>query len=194
MPAIAKPPLHRWTYAEWDRMVASGSLDGQRVELIAGEVVEMSPQCEPHVLAISFTANILRIIFPEPAFWVRVQSPLRLGRSSDPEPDIAVVPGPPRDYLKSGHPHKAILVVEVADSSLDYDRDDKASLYASAGVADYWILNLLQRQCEVHRNPIADPAERFGFRYHQITVHKPGDSIAPLGALNSPVAISEMLP
>ena len=193
MPAIAKPLPHRWTYAEWDRMVSAGFLEGQRVEFIDGEILDMAPQRDIHAAAVSLAFKaIWRVIGDK--VWVRWQLPLRLNDDSEPEPDVSVVKGGERNYIGTGHPSEAILVIEVADSSLDYDREDKASLYASAGIADYWILNLLQRQCEVHRNPIADATERFGCRYDQITIHKPGDSIAPLAAPNRPVAINAVIP
>jgi Uma2 family endonuclease len=194
MSAIARPLLHRWTYDQWDRIVASGSLDGQRVELIGGEAVEMPPQCEPHVLAICLTAAAMRRIFPEPAYWVRVQSPLRLVHDSEPEPDSAVVTGPPRDYVKTGPPRKALLVIEVAYSSLDFDRTDKASLYASAGILDYRIINLVDSRCEVYRQPAKDAAQRFGYRYSPPAIYKSGDVIVPLASKADPVAVDDLLP
>jgi len=168
--------------------------DGQRVELIDGEIVETSPQYEPHVAAILLTSSVLRRIFPEPQYWVRTQAPLRLGHASDPEPDIAVVKGPLEKYLKSGHPKRALLVVEVALLSLGFDRGGKASLYASAGIADYWVINLPQGQIEVHRKPIRDPKQRFGFRYSQIAIFDKGDTVSPLASKKNKIAVADMLP
>jgi Uma2 family endonuclease len=88
----------------------------------------------------------------------------------------------------------ALLVIEVADSSLAFDRTVKASLYASAGVADYWIINLAQRQCEVHRKPVRSAKARFGWRYSQIAILKPRDSIAPLAAREKPISVADLLP
>jgi Uma2 family endonuclease len=133
-------------------------------------------------------------VFDESAFCVRSQAPLRLGHDSDPEPDVAVVGGTVRDYLKAGHPQKALLVIEVADTTLSYDRGAKASLYASARIADYWIINLKQRQCEIRRKPVKDAAQRFGFRYSQVTILKAGDEIAPLAAKDNPITIASLLP
>jgi Uma2 family endonuclease len=194
MSAITQPPLYRWSYEQWDRAVESGVFEGQRVELIDGEIVEMSPQFEPHVAAIVLAAAVLRRIFGEKEFIVRQQAPLRLGSTSEPEPDIAVVKGTARDFIKTGHPQDAILVVEVSHSSLAYDRGNKASLYASAGITDYWIINLLQRQLEVHRKPIRDAKARFGFRYSQITTFKKNAFVAPLAARKSKIAVADMLP
>jgi len=194
MSAIHTPPLHRWSYEEWDQMVESGVLARKRVELIDGEIVEMAPQSEPHSISILGTASRLRRIFPEPDFWIRVQMPLRLGRASDPEPDLAVVDGPLDAYINSGHPPDALLVVEVSDDSLRYDRNTKASLYASAGIADYWIINLPQRQCEVHRKPVRDSKTKFGWRYDEIEILKPGDSVTPLAAKRKSIKVADILP
>ena len=194
MSTIARPPIHRWDHEQWDRMVESGVLEGQRVELIGGEIVDRSPQREPHVVGISLVGAVMRRVFLEPEFWVRVQSPLRVNNDSEPEPDVAVVTGSPREYLKSGHPRTAAIVVEVAETSLEFDRADKASLYAAAGIADYWILNLVERQCEVHRKPVKDAKERFGFRYSRVTIYKSGDSVATIAAKNTSIAIADLLP
>jgi Uma2 family endonuclease len=187
-------PVHRWSYEEWDQMVATGVLEGKRVELIDGKIVDMSPQLESHVAGVSRAASAMRRVFDESSFLVRVQAPLRAGRDSDPEPDVAVVKGTEEQFLKSGHPTKAAIVIEVSHDSLAYDRNVKASLYASAGIADYWIVNLLQRQCEVRRKPVRDARARFGWRYSHLTIAKSGDSIAPLAAKQTPVAVNELLP
>jgi Uma2 family endonuclease len=128
----------------------------------------------------------MRSVFGERAYCVRLQAPLRLGHDSDPEPDVAIVKGPMDAYLESGHPKTARLVIEAAQASLDFDRADKASLYAGAGIADYWIVNLIDNQHEVHRKPIAYATERFGHRYSKVTILKSGESIAPLAAKENP--------
>jgi Uma2 family endonuclease len=194
MSTVAQPLLYRWTYDQWDRAVESGVFEGQRVELIDGEIIEMSPQYEPHVLAVSRIAAKLRDIFPEPEFWVRSQAPMRAGSRSDPEPDIAVVRGPLSHYLRTGHPQHALLIIEVAQSTVAFDRGAKASLYASAEIADYWIVNLLQRQVEVHRKPVRDARQRFGFRYSDVTVFKKNGSVAPLAARKHKIAVADVLP
>jgi Uma2 family endonuclease len=194
MSTITQPLLYRWTYDQWDRAVESGVFEGQRVELIDGEIIEMSPQFEPHVASILLVARAMRRIFGESAYIVRTQSPLRIGNQSEPEPDVAVVKGSVRDFVKTGHPQDALLVVDVAHSSLAFDRGDKASLYASAEIADYWIVNLLQRQVEVHRKPARDARQRFGYRYSDVTVVKKTGSVAPLAARKHKIAVADMLP
>src|SRR5262249_3117373 len=125
-------------------------------------------------------------------FWIRTQAVLNLGPESEPEPDLSVVPGGPRDYPE--HPKTALLVVEVSDTTLWLDRTRKRPLYASAGLADYWIVNLVDRQVEVHRNPIADSAAPLGFRYADVTIHGPGDFLSPLAAPSARVAVADLLP
>jgi Uma2 family endonuclease len=88
-----------------------------------------------------------------PGWWLRNQSPLVLGLDTDPEPDLAVVPGRPRDY--TGHPTTAALVVEVADSSLDFDTEDKRRLYARSGISEYWVVDINGQRLLVYRDPRA---------------------------------------
>ena len=136
------------TRAEFDELTRRGALDDARVELLYGRIVSMSPQGGPHSFGVTELARVL-----VPAVGgrgrVRVQMPLAVSEASEPEPDIAVVP--PGDYLDE-HPATAWLVVEVAESSLDRDRG-KASLYAAAGVAAYWIVNLVEGSFEVYSDP-----------------------------------------
>ena len=116
-----------------------------------------------------------------------------LDDESEPEPDVCVVPGDPRDYLDS-HPTRPVLIVEVALSSLAINRRIKGGLYARAGIEDYWIVNLVDRCVEVHRRPIAAPAHIHGWRYGEITVHRAGDAIAPLAMPGARVAVADVLP
>jgi Uma2 family endonuclease len=97
---------------------------------------------------------------------VRAQLPLALSDYDEPFPDLAVVSGSPRDYLAQ-HPTSALLVVEVSEASLKTDREVKGSLYASAGIPEYWILNLRERVLEVYREPAADARAVYGAAYRQ---------------------------
>ena len=115
--------LRRWTREEYDRLVAVGVLgEDERVQLVEGEIVEMSPQSAAHATALCLAEEVLRRTFGE-GFVVRVQLPLALGPDSEPEPDVAVVRGGPRDY-RDRHPagQDTILVVELADSTWRFDR------------------------------------------------------------------------
>jgi Uma2 family endonuclease len=190
MTVLDAPPF-RFTRAMYDQMVEAGILEDQRVEFIDGEILQMSPIHNPHVTACSLLTQLLYGAFG-PGAYIRVQAPLAF-HNSEPQPDIAVIAGSPRDYTY--HPATALLVVEIADSSLRFDRKIKNSLYASARIPEYWILNLRENQLEVHRSPKRDRTERFGFRYTQIEIFKRKDSVVPLAAPKSaPIRIADMLP
>jgi Uma2 family endonuclease len=119
--------------------------------------------------------------------------PLDAGEFSEPEPDIAIIQGEVRDF-KTAHPRTAVLLVEVAETSLAYDRTDKASLYAKLGIPDYWVLNLIDRQLEVRREPVVDASQLYGFRYAQVIILKPGDHISPLAKPEIRIAVDDLLP
>lgn len=138
-------PLRR---VEYERLVAEGCFDDERIELLAGWLVAMSPSSAAHAWVVQTLDERLRAVGE--AATVRAQLPLALSADSEPEPDLAVVP--PGDY-RARHPDHALLVVEVADTSLAKDRGPKAELYASAGVPEYWIVNLVDRVVEVHTEP-----------------------------------------
>ena len=127
----------RFSRAEYDRMIELGIFQpGEAIELIGGELMVAEPQGAAHCGVIRKTARALDAAFG-PGWDVRTQGPIGLDDESEPEPDIAVVPGGPDDYMVD-HPSRPVLTVEVAQSSLSFDRDRKASLYARAGLADYW--------------------------------------------------------
>lgn len=146
-PKTAQP--HRWTRAEYRAIADTGLFDQQRIELIHGHVIDMSPTNFRHVQACSLLLELLRDAYPK-SFTILTQMPLAIG-DSEPIPDLAIIPGTIRDY--TDHPTTALLVIEVADTSLTYDRTTKAPLYATAKIPEYWILNLPARQLEVHRTP-----------------------------------------
>jgi Uma2 family endonuclease len=123
---------------------------------------------------------------------IRVQLPLALGPDSEPEPDVSVVRGTPRD-APSGHPTTAALVVEVADSSLRLDRGPKARVYARAGIADYWIVNLIDRVLEVHREP-SGPRPGGQSAYAAVHTLDADAIIAPLAAPPARIAVADLLP
>ncbi|HEV8607075.1 MAG TPA: Uma2 family endonuclease [Tepidisphaeraceae bacterium] len=159
---LVEPKKRRFTREEYYKMVEMGLFDGQRVELIDGEVIQMAPQMNRHAVTIGLIDRALRRLLGDD-YWVRLQAPINVNDSSEPEPDVAIVPGSPRDY--GDHPKTALLVVEVSESTYRFDSKIKASLYASAGIEDYWILNLNSNRLEVYREPVADDAQPFGHRY-----------------------------
>jgi Uma2 family endonuclease len=118
--------------------------------------------------------------------------PSTLSFISEPEPDVSVVSGKREDH--TDHRTSAELVVEVSDNSMEYDRTRKASLYARAGIADYWIVNLVDRQLEVRRDPRPDPSQPYGHGYANVTVLVPPASVNPLAAPHVSLAVAELLP
>lgn len=183
----------RWTRVEYDRLIDAGVFQpGEAVELLGGLLVIAEPPGDAHFTAIRLAEDALRAAFG-PGWEVRAQGPIALDAESEPEPDVAVVPGTARDY-RDGHPTHAVLVVEVAESSLRSDREDKGGLYARAGIADYWIVNLVDRVVEVHREPGPEPAAPFGWRYQSVTTVGPEGSVAPLAAHRSPIPVADLLP
>lgn len=172
---------------QYRRLGAQDFFRGRRVERIHGEILETSPIGWQHSLATQRTIEALRLAFG-PGFWIHSQNLIQLS-DSDPEPDVAVYRGSPRDY--TDHPTQACLVVEVADCSLDYDMSTKVELHASAGLADYWVLDLVHHQLHVYRDPATIP-ERAAYRSQ--VAYKSGDTIAPLSKPDSSIAVAELLP
>jgi hypothetical protein len=185
--------IRQWTRAEYGRLIEIGVFDiGERVELLGGELLVAEPQSSPHYTAIGLLEDALKLAFG-PGWLVRTQGPLALDDRSEPEPDVAAVQGTVRDYGHQ-HPARAALIVEVAEVSLALDRAHKGSLYARAGVEDYWVLNLVDRVLEVYRQPVADALAPFGWRYASRETLGVDSNIAPLAAPSSRVSISDLLP
>lgn len=186
-------PTKRWTRLEYDRLIEKGVFGTEdRIELLGGALVVREPQGGPHAMGIRMAEEALRRVFS--AGWdVRGQLPVALDDDSEPEPDISVVPGSFRDY-RHGHPPRAVLIVEVAESSLSLDRALKGSLYARARVPEYWIVNLVDRALEVHRDPAADAAARYGWRYTTVATLRVGETVTSLSAPDSPISVGELIP
>jgi Uma2 family endonuclease len=186
------PTLRRFTRHEYERLVDLGLFQRDPVELIDGQLVVAQPQGSYHATALGVADDVLRAILP-PGWIVRTQMPIPLDEESAPEPDLAVVPGTRADYLES-HPARPALAVEVADSSLDFDRQSKGSLYARSGVQDYWIVNLIDRVLEVHRDPIPDASAPYGWRYGSVHMLTPPAAVAPLAMPSTPILVATLLP
>jgi len=149
-----RQPLRRFTVDDYHRMIETGILDERdRVELLEGKVVLKMPRDPPHDGTLDLLRDALTRLIPS-GWMSRIQQAVTLSHS-EPEPDFAVVRGNKRSYLHR-HPGPADigLVVEVSDSSLDSDRDDKCRIYADAGIPIYWIVNLVDLQVEVYTNPV----------------------------------------
>jgi Uma2 family endonuclease len=150
----AAPAMHRFTRDEYYRMAEAGLFQNEHVELLDGEIITMSPKLAPHTYSVNQLMYALVAGLGASAI-VRVQDPIVLNNWSEPEPDIAVcLPVP--DRYKQAHPRadQVLLVMEVAESSLSYDRTRKARAYAASGIPEYWIVNLVDRRIEVLTDPV----------------------------------------
>ena len=186
------PEQRLWTRQEYERAGELGLFGSdERLELIEGLIVRKVTQNIPHSTAVQLVEDALRVALPGHAY--RVQMPLALSDFCELEPDVAVVRGSARDYA-AAHPQTAVLVAEVADSSLVVDRSTKASLYARAGIAEYWILNLPDRMLEVHRDPALMSEQPLGHQYRSVLRLSTDQSVSPLGAPQAVIPVSELLP
>jgi Uma2 family endonuclease len=180
--------------SEYWKMAELGFFNRERVELIGGRIVGMSPQSNWHALGIARIREALEQAFG-PAFWVRTQNSLDLTPHSVPDPDVAVVPGAPAQYLgQRQNPKSALLIVEVSETTLADDRTEKASLYAASGILDYWILNLVDAVLEIRRDPQPDSSQTFGFRYASLQTLQRSDFACPLAAPTSSISVDALLP
>jgi Uma2 family endonuclease len=183
-----------WTRNEYEPLIERGILGPEdHVELIGGEVVLMTPQKGRHATAVGFGQDVLLRIIGD-GFHLRVQLPLALSDDSEPEPELAVIVGRRRDYPPDLHPSSAILVVEVSDSSLAFDRTRKGGLYARSGIPEYWILNLQLRSLEVYRDPAPDPSAPFSYAYQQRHTFGPDDRAGLLMIPGAVIAVADLLP
>jgi Uma2 family endonuclease len=142
------------TTAEYYGMIESGIIrEGERVELISGQLFTMAAKGTRHTVSTTRLIEELPRLIQRRAI-VRCQDPITLPNNSEPEPDIVIARLRSDDYINS-HPSPAdiILVIEVADSTIKFDRDTKAPLYAATGISEYWIVNLIDDRLEIYRQP-----------------------------------------
>ena len=190
---LPAPHTKKWTRAEYACMIYHNILgEDDHIELLNGEIVETMPQNTPHASVIVMLTRLLVLLFSH-AYQIRPQLPLALSDGSEPEPDIAVVKGGVRDYLIQ-HPQTAELIIEVSDSTLDKDRTDKASIYAEAGILDYWIINIKDRVVEVHREPAAMSGTLLGYGYRSVRHYTETEQISPLFAPETLLNVKDLLP
>ncbi len=167
------PSMHRLLNVdEYHRMIEAGVFEeDEYLELVEGVLVTMTPQTVQHARAIQRLSRMFFLGLGT-EFVIRVQLPLTLGMHSEPEPDLAVVTEEEANRTDR-HPSDALLVVEVSLESLEKDRDVKGALYASAGIPEYWIVDLGDRSVEVRRDPDEENA-----RYRSSTIITEGE-LAP---------------
>jgi Uma2 family endonuclease len=180
----------RWTRDEYDKCIEIGVFtEEDKIELIDGELIKKMPVKPPHATALSLAEEALRSLLPT-GFHTRNQQPIALSNRSEPEPDIAVVTGSVRDYARR-HPETALLLIEISDSTLAFERSRKAQIYAKAGIQDYWIVNVKGNVVEVYRNPVT---ERGRGRYTSGQQFQAGETISPLAFPEISIAVSDILP
>lgn len=190
--SAGEPKNFRWTKEEYHYLAELGLFEGRHTKFLDGEIIEMPTRNSPHATGLTLIDAVLREGFPK-NFVFRNQMPLDLGTNYEAVPDVAIVKGKTRDFSEA-HPQTADLVVEVSDTSLVYDRGKKASLYARAGIEDYWILNVKDKRLEIYRRPIKDEMAFFGFSYGEIQIFGEDDKAAPLAAPDVLIKIADVLP
>ncbi len=182
-PELLEPERIRpLTRREYDRMVDLGMFEDERIELLRGQLVTMSPQGSPHSILTGRLAQRLTRALDE-TFEVLSHSPFAASDDSEPEPDISVSR---RRLRGTAHPRKALLLIEVAESSLRKDRAVKSSIYAEANVPEYWIVDLKAKLVHVFTRPSAAG-------YKQIEVHKRGDMLVPLKLPGIALGVTDIL-
>jgi Uma2 family endonuclease len=179
--------VRRITVTEYHRMAEAGILRAdERVELIAGQIVPMAAKGSPHSAALTRTDRILRSQLGDLAL-IRLQYPVQLDDYSEPEPDIAVVRPDPLDY-EVHHPTASdvFLILEIADSTLKYDREVEAPAYARSAIKDYWVLDVAGKKLHIYRRPDLNG-------YQSETILAAEVEIAPLAFSGCLITVKDML-
>ncbi|HEX8911294.1 MAG TPA: Uma2 family endonuclease [Humisphaera sp.] len=192
-PLVEPARLHRFSLEDYLRMSELGLFEAGKVEFIAGEVIDVPPQKNLHSSGVTRARKWADRAFDDRTHWVRVQMTLQVGQSL-PDPDVAVLDFPDTADDSFAGADRALLVIEVSDTTLLADTSSKMSLYASGGVADYWVLSIPDRTLIVHREPVRAASARHGWAYADVKRHAPGQSVAPLAAPSAPVDPADWLP
>jgi Uma2 family endonuclease len=172
-------PLRR---VEYDKLIELGAFQDEKIELLEGLLVRMSPIGPPHSSAVQQLNAILTPALAGRAA-VRIQSPFAALDLSEPEPDVAVVP---RGSYNRAHPDHGYLIIEVAESSLSVDRGVKRRLYARCGVPEYWIVNVIEQLIEVYTEPAGDA-------YAQMQGYERGQAVRPIHFPDVEVRVTDVL-
>ncbi len=181
---LSGPRPVRWTCAEFHRFGEMGMFEGRRAKLIDGVILEEGPMNPPHAVTCELVDTAIRSAFG-PGWRIRSQLPLVLGLYTDPLPDFAVIAGSARAATE--HPTTANLVIEISDTSLDFDTNDKRLLYATAAIPEYWVADINGRLLFVYRDPQAgDYVTRL-----TLTI---ADTVSPLAAPTAVLRVADLLP
>ncbi|HIK29829.1 MAG TPA: Uma2 family endonuclease [Oscillatoriales cyanobacterium M4454_W2019_049] len=180
--------LKRWTVRDYHKMSETGLLDPhERTELIAGQITLMAAKGTLHVTSLYLLVNTLRDKLGNSVL-IRTQDPIQLDDLSEPEPDLAIVRGTVLDYAtEHPRPSDVYLIVEVADRTLKYDCETKDKLYALAGILDYWVLDVKNRQLHIFRDPTPT-----GYTSHLILAEP--NRAAPLAFPDCEIILTSILP
>jgi len=180
--------LRLWTVEEYHQMAEAGIFHPEeRVELIAGQIIRMSAKGTAHSSTVGRIYKLLENCLGQQA-WIRTEQPVVLDDFSEPEPDVAVVRLDPLDYADHHPtPSEVYLIIEVADSSLKYDRETKAKAYAKSGIADYWVLDVIDRKLHVFREPTQEG-------YHSEVIFSEEASVSALQFPDVAIALQDILP
>ena len=190
--ADGEPKIIRWMKEEYLSMAELGFFEGKRTEFLEGEIIEMPTMNSPHATALELVYEVVRDVFSSD-FAIRSQSPVDFGKDFEVVPDVFVIKGNARDFRDS-HPKTADLIIEISDTTLSYDRNRKASLYAKFGIRDYWILNLKNRTLEVYRHPNEDENIYYGFGYAEKLTFDEAGEVSPIAAPDAKIKIADLLP
>ena len=161
----------KFTVDEYHRLIDGGIFaEKENIELIRGEIIKMSPKRTPHSVCNYLLLKTLTILLNDIAI-VRGQEPIFIPPNSEPEPDVVIAVNKDDNYLSSHPtPNDILLVVEISDSTLQYDRETKLPLYAEAGINTYWIINLSDRHLEAYTQAFCDAKGKFAYRSKQIVL------------------------
>jgi Uma2 family endonuclease len=170
------PSPIRWSKSLYHEMANYGLFRDKRVQLIEGEIIEMAPMGTQHWVVVNTSYRTLIQRLPLELFTIAIQCPIDLGSDSEPEPDIAVIKGVPSEFASALPTAASIhLVIEVSDSSLAFDRERKCRIYATAGIVEYWVIDVAGRTVEVYREPIISES-----RYRTVSILDISAAVTPL--------------
>jgi Uma2 family endonuclease len=186
---VISPALrHRFTIEQYHQMIRAGVFtEDDRIELIEGEIVHMSPIGSRHAACVNRLTRIFTLALGMRAV-VAVQNPVRLGGTSEPQPDVALL-APRSDFYASSHPtaSEILLLVEVSESTADYDRDEKLELYARTGVREFWLVDLQAGRLQTYRRPSGEP-------YGSVRTVAPAEAVSPEAFGDVSIRVADILP
>ena len=187
---ILKPTRKYWTKEEYYRIVELGGFEGQRIFLFRGEIIQMPPQKYPHSYTIMELSRVLFGAYGD-NYSIRVQLPFDAHGNSEPEPDFLVCTK--AAGKRKRHPNEAVLVIEVAWSSVEIDKE-KAKEYAASNVPEYWLIDVDQKQLIRHTTPLADAVSVTGFSYSEMRVFQADAELSLPGIVGKTFKLADCLP